>query len=157
MKILPWTRSCFVCGEQNPIGLNLRFRIEDGPDGKQMVSTTVKFKPEHVGFVSWVHGGLIATVLDETMFWSAAVALKNLVACAQLEVRFFKPILPNVDIQVSAVVQTQYKNRLAITEATAIAHNGEILAKATGKYIPIPQDQKAKFHTDLVGILPWTL
>jgi len=44
MKILPWTRSCFVCGEQNPIGLNLRFRIEDGPDGKQMVSTTVKIQ-----------------------------------------------------------------------------------------------------------------
>ena len=30
MKELPHTHSCFVCGESNPIGLNLRFETDGG-------------------------------------------------------------------------------------------------------------------------------
>ena len=68
---LPRTRSCFVCGVGNPLGLNLAF---------QSTGTTVTavFRPraEHVGFKRVVHGGLIATVLDEAMVWACGVFCK---------------------------------------------------------------------------------
>ena len=59
MQALPHTRSCFVCGEANPLGLNLRFET----DGR-IVHTKFRPRPEHAGFRGVVHGGLIATVLD---------------------------------------------------------------------------------------------
>ena len=33
MKLLPHTRSCFVCGESNPAGLKLRFETGSVPAG----------------------------------------------------------------------------------------------------------------------------
>jgi acyl-coenzyme A thioesterase PaaI-like protein len=54
---------CFACGPKNPIGLRLEFETED-----HGVSRTVWVpKEEHQGYVGVVHGGLIATVLDEVM------------------------------------------------------------------------------------------
>src|SRR6185436_2207270 len=68
MKELPHTRSCFVCGESNSAGLNLRFET----DGRIVQAHFVP-RLEHVGFKATVHGGLIATVLDEIMVWACAV------------------------------------------------------------------------------------
>src|ERR1041385_3913787 len=62
MKILPHTRSCFVCGEANPAGLRLRFET----DG-QVVTARFTPRPEHIGFKQVVHGGIVATLLDEIM------------------------------------------------------------------------------------------
>jgi acyl-coenzyme A thioesterase PaaI-like protein len=62
MRMLPHTRSCFVCGESNPAGLNLRFET----DGRT-VQTRFVPRAEHIGFRQTVHGGLTATLLDEIM------------------------------------------------------------------------------------------
>src|ERR1041384_6100143 len=87
MKTLPHTHSCFVCGESNPIGLKLRFET----DGN-IVRTQFVPRPEHVGFRKTVHGGLIATVLDEIMVWACAVQTKRFAFCAELNVRFLSPL-----------------------------------------------------------------
>src|SRR4051812_25884988 len=44
MRDLPHTRSCFVCGESNPIGMKLRF-VTDG----RFVETRFVPSPEHIG------------------------------------------------------------------------------------------------------------
>lgn len=53
---------CFVCGWRNPYGLHLVFRQE----GETVVSD---FQPreEHQGFPGIIHGGIVATVLDEAL------------------------------------------------------------------------------------------
>jgi acyl-coenzyme A thioesterase PaaI-like protein len=53
---------CFVCGQRNPFGLHLVFRIEND-------SIVADFQPreEHQGFPGVIHGGIVASVLDETM------------------------------------------------------------------------------------------
>jgi len=66
MRELPHTHSCFVCGEANPLGLKLRFE-SDG----QIVRTRFTPCPDHMGFKDVIHGGLLATVLDEIMVWFA--------------------------------------------------------------------------------------
>ena len=68
MLKLPHTRSCFVCGLNNPLGLKLDFET----DGR-IVRAHFAPRPEHVGFRETVHGGLIATVLDEAMVWVIGV------------------------------------------------------------------------------------
>lgn len=52
---------CFVCGVQNPVGLHLDiYQIEPG-----VIETTFT-APEHFqGYPGVLHGGIIATILDE--------------------------------------------------------------------------------------------
>ena len=93
MKVLPHTRSCFVCGESNPSGLKLRFET----DGR-IVQTRFVPRAEHIGFKQTVHGGLIATLLDEIMVWACAVQTRRFAFCAELNVRFLNPVRPNEEV-----------------------------------------------------------
>lgn len=55
------SRMCFICGMENPVGLKSQFyNMEDGG-----VLTIFKYLPVHQSFPQRVHGGLIATMLDE--------------------------------------------------------------------------------------------
>ncbi|HSQ59356.1 MAG TPA: PaaI family thioesterase, partial [Acidobacteriota bacterium] len=54
---------CFCCGPENPIGLKLTF--EETSEGRMRTLWTPR--KEHQGFKDIVHGGLVATVLDEVM------------------------------------------------------------------------------------------
>ena len=51
---------CFACGQDNPIGLKIRFDF----DGEVC---TGRFTPNenHVGFQDTIHGGIIYTALDD--------------------------------------------------------------------------------------------
>ena len=52
---------CFICGMENPVGLKSQFyNMEDGS-----ALTLFTYLPAHQSFPQRVHGGLIATMLDE--------------------------------------------------------------------------------------------
>ena len=53
---------CFACGADNPIGLKLQFECE----GDDYVTRFLTAE-EHSGWAGLVHGGLLATLLDEVM------------------------------------------------------------------------------------------
>src|SRR5450631_1264408 len=65
---LPHTAGCFVCGRDNPLGLRLCSFVD--PDTGN-VQTTFTPQPHHIGFDNITHGGILATLLDELMVWSA--------------------------------------------------------------------------------------
>lgn len=151
MKALPHTHSCFVCGESNPIGLKLRFET----DGR-IVQTRFIPRPDHVGFRQTVHGGLIATLLDEIMVWACAVQTKRFAFCAELNVRFQSPLRPGEEVLATAEL---LENRRRIFEAKGELRNrtGEVLASATGKYIPIKEEVTAEMSADFVGDAEWVI
>ena len=53
---------CFGCGQNNPIGLKLKFKW----DGK---TAKAEFTPNkfHQGWSDIIHGGITTTILDEAM------------------------------------------------------------------------------------------
>lgn len=155
MQQLPWTRSCFVCGELNPVGLNLRFEHRLDATGTPVVEAVFAFTPLHVGFVNVVHGGLITTVLDEAMFWAAAVTARRLVVCAELQVRFLEPVRPGTTLRIRARNVKTYKARMYETASELHDLNEKRVAVATGKYVPVPEDRTESVTADLVGRLPW--
>jgi uncharacterized protein (TIGR00369 family) len=152
MKTLPHTHSCFVCGESNPIGLKLRFET----DGRS-VQTRFVARPEHVGFRQTVHGGLIATLLDEMMVWACAVGTKRFAFCAELNVRFQNPLRPGE--QVLATAELVENRRGKIFEAKGELRNeaGEVFATSTGKYLPIKEETAAELAEDFVGDAGWVI
>jgi acyl-coenzyme A thioesterase PaaI-like protein len=150
MQALPHTRSCFVCGEANPLGLNLRFET----DGRRVRAKFFPL-PEHNGFKGVVHGGLIATVLDEIMFWACAVQTRRLSFCAELNVRFLSPMPPDGEFVVTGEMVADRKGRVYEAKA-AVQDAGEVtFATATGKYLPIKNADVSEMAADLVGRPDW--
>jgi uncharacterized protein (TIGR00369 family) len=150
VKELPHTHSCFVCGESNAHGLKLRFHT----DGRVV---TTKFRPraEHVGFKGVVHGGLSATVLDEIMVWACVVGTRKFAFCAELNVRYLRPLTPGEEVSVTSELVADHRGR--ILEAKAAMHNaaGTALVQATGKYMPLKVADASEMIRDFVGDPDW--
>ena len=150
MKFLPHTRSCFVCGESNPVGLKLRFET----DGR-LVQTRFVPRAEHVGFRQTIHGGLIATLLDEIMVWACAVQTKRFAFCAELAVRYLRPVRPNEALIATAELVANRRDKLFEAKADLRDQAGVVLATATGKYLPIKQADLTDLFTDFVEDPGW--
>src|SRR4029077_17520866 len=58
------TNSCFGCGAANPRGLLLTFEKDDAP---RRIRGAFKLGAEYQGGGGFIHGGIIALVLDEAM------------------------------------------------------------------------------------------
>src|SRR5689334_4462872 len=106
MKVLPHTHSCFVCGDSNAIGLKLHFET----DG-HIVRTHFTPRPEHVGFSQVVHGGILATLLDEIMVWACGVQTKRFAYCAELTVRFLQPLQPGQEVIATGELITNRRDK----------------------------------------------
>ena len=150
MKELPHTRSCFVCGESNPVGFNLRSET----DGR-IVRTHFVFGAGHVGFKQVVHGGLTATLLDEIMTWACAVRTKRFAYCAELNVRYLQPVRPQERVMATAELVADRRGRLFETKAELRNESGVVLATATGKYLPLKDTDATEMARDFVGDIRW--
>ena len=152
MKPLPHTYSCFCCGEANAAGLRLQLET----DGS-IVQTCFQFKREHTGFKGVVHGGLVATVLDEVMAWACAVGAGRFAFSAELTVRFPKSVAPGVTLVATAGLVANRRNKIFETKSTLCDSSGAVLAEATGKYLPVRADALPQMATDLLGNADWLI
>jgi uncharacterized protein (TIGR00369 family) len=155
IQYLPTYQGCFVCGQKsiNSASLNLRFRVtEEG--------VVVRFTPkaEQEGYKNVVHGGIICSVLDETIGWAVAVARKKFFVTGELSVRFLKPILTGHEIIVSGRV-LEHKSRYSIATGEIKDNEGVLYTKATGKFFLMNEHDASKvneyltYRTDDVEIL----
>ena len=150
MRALPHTRGCFVCGESNVSGLKLKFET----DGR-IVRARFLPRPDHVGFKRTVHGGIIATVLDEIMVWACAVSARRFAFCAELQVRFLNPTRPGDEIVATGEMLTNRKDRVYEAKATLADSSGRSLAEAIGKYLPIKSGNVTGLLSDVIGDIGW--
>jgi uncharacterized protein (TIGR00369 family) len=150
MKELPHTHSCFVCGESNSLGLNLRSET----DGR-VVQLRFTPRPQHVGFADTVHGGILATILDEIMVWACAVQTKRFAFCAELNVRYLHPVPINQPTVATAELVADRRGRLFEAKAELCDESGRVLASATGKYLPIKEAAVSALTSNFVGNPSW--
>jgi uncharacterized protein (TIGR00369 family) len=142
---LPHSKSCFVCGSRNPIGLRLRFRT----DGR-IVQARFMPRPEHNGFINVIHGGLLATILDEVMVWACAVQTKHFSYCAEMTVRYLSPATPGEEIVAEAELVAN-KRRLFLAKGELKRTDGTVLATSTGKYMPVREAGLSAWREDFEG------
>ena len=122
-------------------------------DGKIVTAKFIPL-PEYIGFKGVVHGGLIATVLDEIMVWACAVQTKRFAFCAEMNVRFLNPMSPGSEVTVIGELVSNRKERIFEAKGSARAADGTLLAESTGKYLPIKGDT-SQIVTDFVGDGGW--
>lgn len=141
---LPWSRGCFVCGADNPIGLRGRsFKCGDRIE--------LEFTPrtEHAGWNGVVHGGLISTVLDEVMTWAAIVALRRPCFAADFTIRLKTPLAPGTPCRAIAHAP-QVRRRIVDTAAELVGGDGMVYAVAEGRYMAMPPEKLRSMQHDLV-------
>jgi alkanesulfonate monooxygenase SsuD/methylene tetrahydromethanopterin reductase-like flavin-dependent oxidoreductase (luciferase family) len=61
MQQLPSSRSCYVCGRENPVSLRMTFFLQDNGE----VTSEVVVPEEYAGYPGMVHGGNIVAMMDE--------------------------------------------------------------------------------------------
>jgi acyl-coenzyme A thioesterase PaaI-like protein len=142
---LPHTAGCLVCGRDNPHGLHLSSQVD--PDSGN-VRTTFTPAPYHIGFENIIHGGVLATVLDEIMVWSAIWATKKACVAAELSLRFIERASIGKPLTALAMISRQ-RSRLIETNAELCDHE-RVICTATGKYIPLGPHETAAFHRTFV-------
>ncbi|MEI8138911.1 MAG: PaaI family thioesterase [bacterium] len=128
---LPWTKTCFVCGEDNPHGLRGHSCVE----GDRVVLTHVT-RAADLGYRHLVHGGISMTLLDEVMTWAAILTFKRACVAAELTVRLQQPILVGQSIRVEGWI-TRAKARLVEAGGRIVDSRQVVLATAVGKYVPM--------------------
>lgn len=123
--------SCFGCGQANTSGLRLQFL--QAPDGSVVCPTTISNSYE--GPPGYLHGGIIATLLDESM--SKAVRAKGLVAMTRhMEIDYRRPVPSGSAIRLeSRVVRSEGKKHWA--EASVLNDEGAALAHAKGLFVEV--------------------
>jgi len=119
---------CFVCGDENSCGLKARFYVQE--DGS--VTTEYRVEERFVGYAEVLHGGILASLLDEVMI-KAVLKDGILAVTAAMEVKFKRPIYVDQIIKLSGRVK-ECKGRVYKTEGIARV-NGEIAGTASGTYV----------------------
>jgi uncharacterized protein (TIGR00369 family) len=146
MEPLPYSKSCFVCGAHNPHGLGLRFET----DG-ELVRARFRPREEHNGFKGVVHGGILATVLDEVMVWGCSVKARRFFYCAEMTVRYLAPAKPGEELLALGRLAENKRDKLFLADGEIRDPAGQVLVKSTGKYMPIQAADMTVFADDFLG------
>jgi len=102
-------------------------------DGGSVVSRLAV--PDHLcGWGRVVHGGIISTMLDEVMGWTAIYLLKRLVLTKSLQVQFEKPLFAGEMLWLAGRVQEKVSEREALLTAELFNPAGERCAVSQGVF-----------------------
>lgn len=124
---------CFGCGEANPVGLHLEFFLAD--DGK--VVCMAEIADTYEGPRGFLHGGIIATLLDEIM--SKAVRSHGIVAMTRhMEVDYLRPVPSLTRIRIEGRV-SHHEGRKHWTEAKIMDAEETLLAHGKGLFVEVSQ------------------
>ncbi|HEX2172918.1 MAG TPA: PaaI family thioesterase [Dehalococcoidia bacterium] len=124
---------CYGCGQANPHGLRLRFETVG-----DTVETTFTPEAAHQGYPGLLHGGVLYSLLDETMGWAATLQ-RTWVMTGRLEIRYLSPAPIGRPIRVTARV-TRRRGRALEISGEAQVDGGPPVARASGLFMQVPDD-----------------
>lgn len=99
---------CFGCGKDNPIGLKANFTYDTE---RNQVYFVYNFQEDYNGAPSFVHGGIISTLLDETM-GSLCFHLGFLVMTDEMCYKYHKPTPVKTDLLANSWVIKKEKRKI---------------------------------------------
>jgi uncharacterized protein (TIGR00369 family) len=126
------SKMCFVCGEKNDFGLHATFYETD----QNELVALIKPSEEHQGYPGRMHGGIAATILDETIARSINVGKNEQLWGVTLEfkTKFRKPVPLGVQLKVIGRVTSEGSRSFEGT-GEIVLQNGEIAVTAEGQYL----------------------
>jgi len=128
---------CFACGGTNPIGMRLKIEI-----GQDMSRATWVAGDDFVGWSDKIHGGIIATLLDEVMAWAPS-SNDAWAVTAEMTIRYRSPAAPGEELRAVGRVVGRRRRIYDVTGEVRGA-DGRVIAEGSGKYLgAAPSDKVA--------------
>lgn len=121
---------CFACGVDNPIGLQIRFTLQD--DGR--CTAVFTGNENHVGYANTIHGGIIYAALDDVM--ANVLYLNNKKAhTARCEVRYRRPLEVGQTIELCGWIEDERRRRVQLRGEARLRDTGELVAESAASFM----------------------
>jgi acyl-coenzyme A thioesterase PaaI-like protein len=141
----PNSKMCLVCGLKNPFGLHTSFFELDNNE------LLAVFKPrgEHQSYPGRLHGGIISTILDETIGRAIMIQSEGDIwgVTVDLQIRFKKPVPLDEELRVIGRI-TKDSSRFFEGTGKLLLQDGTVAATGHGKYLKVPLEKIADFDVD---------
>lgn len=135
---------CFACGRANPYGLHLDFEV-----GRDRATARFISRREHSGFDDTVHGGIIATLIDEAMGW--AIFHKGVWGVTgKLAITFRRPVPVGIELVVNGTI-TKETRRAIETHGEVHDAAGTLLAEGEALFLVMPQARRQELERRYAG------
>ncbi|MBR3603895.1 MAG: PaaI family thioesterase [Elusimicrobiaceae bacterium] len=134
----PTSLKCFACGRENPFGLKMEwFNNYD----ENRIEADFTLSDNYCSYPGVVHGGIVATILDETA--GRAVLLSNdfnrLMVTLKLEVVYKKVTPTNTPLKAIGRVIKNGTGRAQV-EGEILLPDGSVSAKCSALLYKMPQE-----------------
>jgi uncharacterized protein (TIGR00369 family) len=134
---------CFGCGGGNARGMRLTFELDES---NQRVTGRFRLGPEFQGATGFIHGGILATILDEVM--SKVSRFSNVRAVtAELTVEYLKPVRVDEELHVEGF-SIRRNGRDLYHEGEIRNAAGIVLARGRGRFVIIDPERYNKKHQE---------
>ena len=120
---------CFACGQDNPVGLRIRFELIDGRVKAQFTPTV-----NHVGYENTVHGGIIYSALDDVMA-NVLYLQKRKAHTARCEIRYRKALEVGQTIDLCGWIENERRRLVVLKGEARLADSGEMIADAEASFM----------------------
>jgi uncharacterized protein (TIGR00369 family) len=141
MKLEPKPENgCFGCGGANARGMHLAFEQDEA---RQRIVGRFRLGEEYQGGPGFLHGGIIALLLDEVMS-KASRFHGEIAVTADLRVEYKRPIRVGQEIVVEGFVARR-DGRQLYHEGEIRSEAGDLLARGQGRFVVIdPEKYRAR-------------
>ena len=120
---------CFACGMDNPIGLRIRFDLNDGRCTAHFTANE-----NHVGFENTVHGGIIYSMLDDVM--ANCLYLQNIKAhTARCEIRYRQPLETGRQVNLTGWIENERRRLVVLKGEVRLADDNSLVADAEASFM----------------------
>jgi uncharacterized protein (TIGR00369 family) len=126
--------NCFGCGGANDFGMKLTFELD--PQTGRAIGKFV-LGSRYAGGAGFVHGGVIAVLLDEVMGKISKLSEERAVT-AELNIEYRKPVPTEAEIVVSGW-QEEEKGRNRFRVGEIHDSKGSLLARGRGRFVVVGQ------------------
>ncbi len=140
--------NCFACGADNPIGMQLHIEIGEGTARAAWVAGR-----DYVGWSDKLHGGIIATLLDEVMAWAPS-SFDSWAVTAEMSIRYRSPATPGERLIATGRV-AERRRRIFEVVGEVRGADDRLIAECRGRYLGASPTAKAELK-DRYGLTPGT-
>lgn len=140
---------CFVCGQRNPFGLQLIFRVKED-------AIVADFQPraEHQGFPGVIHGGIVAAILDEALGRTSVLSQHpEWTMTGRLEIRYRRYVPYGPLLRVRATLGTERRRMIQAKGVITFSDDETaVLAEAQGTFLSLPPAMVDTIMVDYPGL-----
>ena len=139
----PWMQkdgyNCFGCSPDNPIGIHMEFY-----ENRDEIISFWHPQTQYQGWVDTMHGGILATIIDETAGWVVFRKLQTSGMTTKLELKYRKPVMTTEpQITVRGHIVEQRRNLVTINVSIENS-KGETCVEGRATYFAFDKAKSAE-------------